>query len=367
LTAVFPAAQIDISALQHNLECVRAAAPDSKVMAVLKANAYGHELALVVSALAAADALAVARVSEGVEIRARGCQRRIVVLEGVNNSEELALAERYRAELVIHRQDQIDLLQERERSASFVIWLKLDTGMNRLGFPQAEAAVALNRLREMPQVVQPVNLMTHLASADLRSHKMSEQQIHSFDTVCAKETGELSIANSAGLLAWPASRRDWVRPGIMLYGISPFADQTGADLGLKAAMHFRTRLIAVRLVRAGECVGYGATWTAKRDTWIGTAAAGYGDGYPGNLPSGTPVGVNGQRRPLAGRVSMDMIAIDLGPDPVGRVGDTVTLWGPGIPVEEIAGLAGRLSYEVVCGVSRRVPRLAEKEKQTTRS
>ncbi|NNF66571.1 MAG: alanine racemase [Gammaproteobacteria bacterium] len=356
MTTRFPAADLDLNALRHNLEIVRARAPRSRIMAVTKANAYGHDLSLVAGALGSADAMAVARVTEGAEIRSRGFQRRIVVLEGVNNSREMALASRYRLELVVHHADQLALLQGQPQKNAFCIWLKINTGMNRLGLSGDDAISALKQLRKSPQVQQPVNIMTHLPKADLRADTLTRKQIDRFAEFTADADGDLTIANSAGLLAWPECQLDWVRPGIMLYGISPFAGQNGSELGLKPVMHFHTRIIAKNRIKAGDSVGYGAEWTAPTATSIAIAAAGYGDGYPARVPVDTVVAVNGRQCPVVGRVSMDMLAIDLGPDAGEAVGDPVTLWGPGLPVEELARRTGRLSYELVCGVSQRVPR-----------
>ncbi|MBT8136932.1 MAG: alanine racemase [Gammaproteobacteria bacterium] len=335
------------------MQAARAAAPAARVMAVVKANAYGHGLELVTAALHDADGFAVARLDEAVAIRQSGTRRRVLVLEGPESPEELADARRYSLDLVIHNPQQLGWVEP--AADGLAIWLKLDSGMHRLGFMPEQFAAAVTQLRSYAPA--SVTLMTHLASADLRDDPMTEKQLAEFAALLSPGD-QSSVANSAGVLAWPDARAGWVRPGIMLYGISPFAGQTGIEFGLQPAMHFCTKLLAIRPVRAGETVGYCGTWTASRDTIIGTAAVGYGDGYPGNLPGGTPVLVNGRRCELAGRVSMDLITIDLGPGAGDEPGADVTLWGNGLAVEEIADRAGRLAYEVVCGVSQRVPRIS---------
>lgn len=321
-------------------------------MAVVKANAYGHGLDLVTAALRDADGFAVARLDEAIAVRQLGTRRRVLVLEGPAAPAETAVARQYSLDLAVHCEEQLEWLAP--AVAGLNIWLKLDSGMHRLGFMPEEVPAALRRLQSLEPA--SITLMTHLASADLPDDPMTEKQLAVF-TACAGEIDEISVANSAGLLAWPGARGGWVRPGIMLYGISPFAERNGCDLGLQPAMHFRSRLLATRRVAAGETVGYCGTWTAQHDTCIGTAAVGYGDGYPGNLPGGTPVLVDGRRCELAGRVSMDLITIDLGPGAAESAGAEVTLWGAALPVEEIARRAGRLAYELVCGVSQRVPRI----------
>ncbi len=348
-------ATIATSALRHNLAAVRRKAPGARVMAVVKANAYGHGLAAVAGALSDADAFAVARVEEGLVLRAAGIGKPIVLLEGVFDREQIEAAAAAAFELVVHSPTQIELLRALSGAAPFTVWLKLDTGMNRLGLKESDFAAALAQLRALPQVRQPVRLFTHLASADDAGSDTTARQLARFDAATRHEPGERSIANSAGLLNFPAARADWVRPGLLLYGVSPLADRLGAELGLEPVMTLRSRIIAVKDLAVGEQVGYGGTWTAARPTRLAVAAIGYGDGYPRSLGSGAPVLVNGVRAALAGRVSMDMIGIDVS-DLAGavRVGDPVVLWGPELPVEEIARLAGTIPYELLCGISQRV-------------
>ncbi len=347
-------ATIDTSALRHNLNAVRGRAPGARVMAVIKANAYGHGLVAVARALDGADAFAVARVDEGLVLRRAGIVKPIVLLEGVFDAAQLAAAAAADFELVVHAREQIDLLRAGGAHA-FKIWLKMDTGMNRLGMKAAEFAAAHAALGALPGVRRPVNAFTHLASADEPGSGSTALQLARFAAGTGFVTGERSIANSAGLLNFPAALGDWVRPGLMLYGASPMAGATGADHGLRPVMTLRSRIIAVKHLDPGDQVGYGGAWTAARPTRLAIAAVGYGDGYPRGIRAGAPVLVNGRRAPLAGRVSMDMIGIDVTDvDPPVKAGDPVVLWGAGLAVEEVAANAGMIPYELLCGISQRV-------------
>jgi alanine racemase len=234
------------------------------------------------------------------------------------------------------------------------VWLKLDTGMNRLGLRPNQFLPALDALKRLDNVQQPLRLFTHMANADTPEHPGTLQQLQIFETVCQGLPGERSLANSASLFAFPQTQCDWVRPGLALFGVSPFADQTGADLGLKPVMTLSSRIIATKTLEPGEQVGYGSLWTARRRTQLAIAAVGYGDGYPRNVLSNTQVLVAGMKAPLAGRVSMDMIGIDATDLPQAQVGAPVTLWGEGLPVERIASCAGTIPYELLCGISQRV-------------
>ena len=347
-------AVINLTALRHNLRRVRALAPRSRIIAMVKANAYGHGLAVAARALSEADAFGVASLDEALAIRRAGLAHPIVLLEGVFVAAELEDAARNACELVVHDQHQLTLLETSRLDKALGVWLKLDTGMHRLGFSPSEVPDAWRRLNVARAVRGPVRLMTHLARADEPGNAHTRKQLAIFAEVTASLQAEHSIANSAALLAWPESQADWVRPGILLYGVSPFANRNGADEGLIPAMTMRTTLIAVKDVPRGDMVGYGGNWVAPVDTRIGIAAIGYGDGYPRHAPNGTPVLVNGVRVPLVGRVAMDMIAVDLGKTSRAAVGDPVVLWGAELPVEEIARAAGTIPYELLCGVTQRV-------------
>ena len=347
-------ATVSSAALRHNLRRARELAPGARVMAVIKANGYGHGLVGTARALRDADAFAVARMEEAVALREAALDNPVVLLEGVLDAQQLPLASALGLELVVHSPEQLEMLESTMLSRPVQAWLKLDTGMNRLGVAPEMVREALRRLERSDNVLPGVRLMTHLACADERDEAVTAQQLARFDAALGDLPGERSIANSAGLLWRPDAHAEWVRPGIMLYGVSPFADSTGEDLGLRPAMELLSTVIAMRTVRRGERVGYGGVWTAREDAHVAIAAIGYGDGYSRHLGSGAPVLVRGQRAPLAGRISMDMIAVDVTRVPGVRVGDEVTLWGAGLPVEELAQLAGTIPYELLCGVTQRV-------------
>jgi alanine racemase len=354
-------AVLNVAAARHNLQKVREYAPNARIMAVIKANAYGHGVLRLAETLNDADGFAVARVDEGVRLRRAGVLKRIAVLEGFTCAEELDELVVHELDAVVHSFAQLAIFESRTEQEKIAVWLKLDTGMNRLGFKPAELQTAYARLMQYSIVKQPINIMTHLANADDKHDAMTLKQLALFNDTLATlplDRGrERSIANSAGILAWSQAISDWVRPGIMLYGISPFAESTGEELGLKPIMSLHSRLIAVKPIAKGDTVGYGGSWLCEQDTTLGVVAIGYADGYPRYARVGTPVLVNGQRVPLIGRVSMDMITVDLGLKPNAKAGDAVTLWGEGLPVEEIALCANTIPYTLVCGVTQRVKQL----------
>lgn len=346
-------ARIDLSALRHNLNRIRKLVPDSRVMAVVKADAYGHRLDLCISALSDADMLAVATLDEARAIRMLGNGMPVLLLEGFTDRGDLAEIRSLGLEIVVHHESQLAALEAHDEKVASRLWLKLDSGMHRLGFPLDTAELLHRRLRTLPGVEEVV-LMTHLACADQADHPLNLRQIERFDRLAVGIDAQCSLANSAAILNLPAVHRDWVRAGILLYGISPLATGHAGDFGLKPVMTLKTRLIAVNRVPGGETIGYGARFTADRDMIVGTAAIGYGDGYPRSAPDGAPVLVNGQRTRLIGCVSMDMITMDLSDQPDAKVGDPVILWGEGLAVEEVARIAGTIPYELVCRVTRRV-------------
>ena len=345
---------IHLDALRHNLAQVRRLAPHSKVMAVVKADGYGHGLERVAQALESADAFGVAALSDAERLRAMGLAQRIVLLSGIDEPADLAALRRLRVDTVIHHDSQLAMLEADTGTEPIRVWLKFDTGMHRLGFAPSRAREVHARLRALPQIADELNLMTHFASSDDFGGAQTRSQLAGFGTATAELGGAVSLSNSAAVLGWPEAHRDWVRAGGALYGLSVVAGKTGADFGLKPAMTLSTRLIAINRVAKGERIGYSATWECPEDMDVGVAAIGYGDGYPRSVPSGTPVLVNGQRLPLIGRVSMDLMTIDLRHAPDARVGDEVTLWGPDLPAEVIAEAAGTISYELTCSITRRV-------------
>ena len=345
---------LDLGAAGRNLRRIRSVAPQTKIMAVIKANGYGHGLLRIAKALAEADALAVARTDEGMALRRADIGQRIAVLQGYSNLDELQSHAAAGLEPVIHSAWQVDILASANLPQPLRIWLKLDTGMHRLGLLPEEFPGCLHRLEACPSVAKPIPIMTHLANADELDDPFTEEQLSVYKEVTGCSVLENSVANSAGLLAWEQTRMEWVRPGITLYGVSPFSGRTGPEEGLEPVMTLKTRLISIKPVDTGSRVGYGGDWVCPHPTRLGVAAIGYGDGYPRHAPSGTPVLVRGQRAPLVGRVSMDMITIDLTDCPEATVGDEVTLWGVGLPVEDIARHAGTIAYELLCGVTQRV-------------
>ncbi|MBK8814067.1 MAG: alanine racemase [Methylococcaceae bacterium] len=347
-------AEIDLAAVRHNLNIVRNHAPQANIMAVIKANAYGHGMVRIAKALENADAFAVARIDEAVRLRQAGIRQRIAVLQGFSTDEELQYLIDFNLEAVIHSNHQIEMLENRQDRTALTVWLKIDTGMNRLGFKPKETDKVIQQLKDISVVKQPFNLMTHLASADDQGSDFTTQQIDLFNQALIGVEGERSIGNSAGLMAWKSAINDWVRPGIMLYGISPFPDSTGSSFDLKPVMSFHSRLITVKSLEKGESVGYGNSWVCTKPILLGVVAIGYGDGYPRHAKPGTPVLINGQRVPLIGRVSMDMLTVDLSSLPQAKPGDKATLWGDGLPVEEIASFADTIPYTLVCGVTQRV-------------
>ena len=347
-------ARIDVSALQHNLHQARAAAPRSKIMAVVKANGYGHGLVAVAEALADADGYAVARLEEALELRQAGIRKPVILLEGFMDREELEAADCQHLELALHTLRQLEELEAACLEHPLRVWVKLDTGMHRLGFAPQRLDEVARRLQALSFVQQPLGYLSHLACADERTNPASERQRQLFEATLGGRPGARSLANSAGLLGWPATHYDWVRPGIMLYGVSPFTDTLGPELGLQPVMTLETRLIGISELRKGDAVGYGGSWICPEDMRVGVAAIGYGDGYPRHAASGTPVLVGGRRAPLIGRVSMDMITLDLRGHDAVREGDRVVLWGDGLPVEEVAAAADTIGYELLTGITGRV-------------
>ena len=345
---------INLSALQHNLQRIRELAPASKIMAVIKADAYGHGLTRIARNLSNVDAFGVACLEEARELRASGINHQILLLEGPYDVSELAEIAQSNLDIVIHDINQVEMLESFQSGYAFPVWLKIDTGMHRLGFLPEQVNSVWQRLNQCNQVDKNIRFMTHLALANDRSSLMTAKQIESFEEICKDLNGEKTIANSAGILAFPHSHSDWVRPGLMLYGVSPFSDNEGIDEQLQAVMTLESKLISVKHLKKGESVGYSASWCCPEDMLVGVVAAGYGDGYPRHAPSGTPVLVNGKRVTLIGHASMDMLTIDLRDQPAAKTGDRVILWGDGLPVEEIARCAETIPYELLSAVHKRL-------------
>ena len=360
-----PRALIDHSALRNNLQRVREAAPGSRVWAVIKANAYGHGLLPVAETLSGADGMAVARVEEAVRLREAGLEMPLLVLEGPMSGEAFRAAAKHRLEVVLHQEDQLRLLDSGGLAPALRVWIKVDSGMHRLGFHPAELPAVKERVERSAACRGPVRWLTHLANADDLVDPKTDLQT-TLTRASVPSTGELSIANSGGVLGWPRTHADWVRPGIMLYGVSPFTGEVGEQRNLRPVMTLEARLISTRKLRRGDPVGYGGAFICPETMSVGAVGIGYGDGYPRHAPTGTPVLLNGRRVPLLGRVSMDILTIDLRTQADARIGDPVVLWGDGLPVEEIAAAAGTIGYELLCGINERVRVLHRNRKQEPR-
>ncbi|MBI3068720.1 MAG: alanine racemase [Betaproteobacteria bacterium] len=343
---------IDLAALRHNLGAVRRLAPRSPVFAVIKANAYGHGLMRAASALSAAEGFALLELDAAIGLREAGYTQRIALLEGFFGPRDLPMLVDYDLAAVVHSMDQVAMLRRLPQGARLDVLLKLNTGINRLGLSAAEFAAALDALRGDPRIAQ-LTLMTHFANAD--DELGVAWQMERLDRLAGEDTLPRSLANSAAILRYPETHAGWVRPGIMLYGCSPFPGQNAPALGLQPVMTLRSEIIAIRELEPGDAVGYGGVFRAARAMKIGVVACGYADGYPRHAPNGTPIVVEGVRTGTAGRVSMDMLCVDLTPVPHARVGSPVTLWGEGMPVEEVAQAAGTVGYELLCALAPRVP------------
>ena len=347
---------IDLQAIRHNLAVVKQLAPNTKVMAVVKADAYGHGIVQVASAVPGADAIAVACMDEAIKLRQAGISKPIILLEGFFSEVELQKAIELDLQTVIHQKSQLQALQSVATNAAnnkIITWLKLDSGMNRLGFTDSEFSDAYQVLSRLA-CVQQVNLMSHLACADDITNPFNQQQIQSFNQLTRDLMGDRSLANSAGVVAWPESHMQWIRPGIILYGCSPMLGFNGLAHGLKPAMTLQSQLFAIRHLKPGDKVGYGATWSAPKATRIGVIAIGYGDGYPRHAKEGTPVLIKGKKYPLVGKVSMDMLTVDLGLEDDFELGNEAILWGKNLPVETVAEFADTIPYTLLCGVTSRV-------------
>ncbi|OGT61038.1 MAG: alanine racemase [Gammaproteobacteria bacterium RIFCSPHIGHO2_12_FULL_45_12] len=347
---------IDLGALKHNLGRVRALAPNAAIMAMVKANAYGHGILPVAQALTEADALGVACLEEAGVLREAGVRQPIVLMEGLFHPDELPDAVRYQVALVLHHMPQIEMLEAASGIPPFQVWLKLNTGMCRLGIEPSEVLAVYQRLQAANTVKKPIGLMTHFALADNCDSQTTSEQQRLFLEITQGLTGPRSLANSAAILAWPETHADWVRPGLMLYGASPFPNQAGIQHDLRPVMTLSSQLIAVNRVPQGAKVGYGGTWLAPETMSVGVVGAGYGDGYPQFAPNGAPVLVNGEVCPLVGRVSMDMLTVDLRAQPNAKPGDPVLLWGEDLPVERVAEATHTSAYELLARMTVRPAR-----------
>ena len=352
--------RIDTAALAANLAVVRSSAPHSRVWAVVKANAYGHGLLRAAEALRSADGFALLDLNEAARLREAGFAHPVLLLEGIFDAHDIETVDALHLTPVVHCREQIDLLEAASASnhlrRPLDVYLKVNSGMHRLGFSGEVVAKAYTRLKGL-RGVKSITLMTHFADADGATGVAA--QMHNFDTAAGALAGHRSLANSAAILRFPATHADWVRPGIMLYGASPFQDQSAHALGFTPAMTLESELIAVQHLKRGDGIGYGYIFRAPSDMRIGVVACGYADGYPRHAPgtseAGTPILVAGVRTRTVGRVAMDMLYVDLTPVPQAGIGSRVTLWGEGLSADEVAAAAGTVSYELMCALAARVP------------
>lgn len=345
---------IDKQALKHNLQRVRELAPNSKIMAIIKADAYGHGLVRVANTLSHADAFGVACLEEAEQLRSASIATPIVLLEGPHKAVDLTSIVQLQLEIVIHNEFQLEILEQATLEKPLQVWVKIDTGMHRLGFPLDNIRNILKRVADCKSIKPSFRLMTHLATANELNNPLTQEQLENFKQACDGLEAEKTIANSAAVIGFPETHADWNRPGLMLYGVSPMVNKHAQELRLKPVMTLESELISIQKLKKGEPVGYGATWRCPEDMPVGVVAAGYGDGFPRHAKSGTPVLVNDVRCSLIGRASMDMLTIDLRNQPQAKIGDRVVLWGESLPVEEIAQYADTIPYELLCGVHKRL-------------
>ncbi len=345
---------IHLDALRHNVLQIKKLAPHSAMLAMVKSNAYGHGLERIGLALPDADALGVACIEEGMRLRQAGVKNPIVLMEGLFTGDELSQAALMNFDLVVHHLAQVDMLEKNPSIKPLQIWLKIDTGMHRLGFDPNQVDAVYQRLMQCTNVKKPIIIMTHFADADLPDRGATKKQIERFQQCTKHIPGPRSLCNSAGIMRWPEVHCDWVRPGIILYGASPMREECALDHGFKPVMTLSTEIIALHQVAKDEKVGYGGTWVCPETMLVGVIAIGYGDGYPQFAKAGTPVLVNGKICPLVGRVSMDMATVDLRTQPNTKVGDPVVLWGEGLPIEKVAEHNDTSAYELLTRITQRV-------------
>ena len=355
---MYPVAEIDLAALKHNFRRVKDTAPNSKVMSVIKANAYGHGDIEVANALPGSDAFAVARLSEAIRLRNAGIDKPIVLLEGIHSPDECQQASEYGLSVVFHNEQQIAYLSALTLTKPLQFcWLMIETGMHRLGFAPDKVADAITTLTNSNNIAGDIGLMSHFANADTLNDDRNGKQLAVMTKVMSEHRGPISMANSAAIMSLPTSHQHWVRPGLMLYGVSPLNKKTAQSLNLKPVMQLKAQLIAIEQLQRGEQVGYGGTWQADKLTRIGTVNIGYGDGYSRLLSNAGQVSIQNQIVPVLGRVSMDMICVDLSGIDKAEIGGEVMLWGDeSNPVEQVAKQAKTIAYELLCQLNQRVIR-----------
>lgn len=347
-------ATIDLSALQHNLTVAQSHAPQSKVWAVVKANAYGHGLERGMRGFDAAHGLGLIEFDGAIKLRQMGWRKPILLLEGCFSPDDVNVAAEHQLEIVVHCTEQIEMLEKTKLASTLDVHLKLNSGMNRLGFKPDVYRAAYARLRALPSV-RNISFMTHFANSEIAGNSLMPlaEQVRRFNVATEGLKGERSLSNSAADLLHPEVAADWVRPGIMLYGGTP-GNKTALEFGLRPAMTLTSEIIGIQDIAVGDAVGYGSRFTADKPMKIGVVACGYADGYPRLAPTGTPIIVDGVRTRIVGNVSMDMITVDLSAIPGAHVGSKVTIWGEGLPIDEVAQSAGTVGYELMCALAPRV-------------
>lgn len=345
---------IDKQALKHNFQRVRELTPNSKILAIIKADAYGHGLVRVAKTLSDADGFGVACLEEAEQLRSAAVENKIVLLEGPHKAIDLSRIVELDLDIVIHHESQLEILEQTNLKQPVQAWIKIDTGMHRLGFPVDKVEAILKRISNCSNIKPEAKLMTHFATANEPEHPLTQQQLKTFNDHCGAINLEKTIANSAAIINFPETHADWVRPGLMLYGVSPMKQSDANQHKLKPVMTLEAEIISIQRLSKGDTVGYGATWRCPEDMPVGVIAAGYGDGFPRHAKSGTPILVNDVRCSLIGRASMDMLTVDLRNQADAKVGDRVVLWGAALPIEEIAQHADTISYELLCGVHKRL-------------
>lgn len=344
---------INLSAIKHNLTRVKQFAPHTKVLAMLKAAGYGHDAVTMAKTLTQADAFGVARIGEAIELVDAGISTPIVLMEGCFDQQEYLLASEHSLQVVIHSVTQLKQFLDLELPKPIKVWLKVETGMHRLGIEIEHVNDAIAKIQNSNNQVGKLVVLSHLANADAPQDAKNNQQLELLKQQCAEHDVQLSMANSAAIVSNKQCHLDWVRPGIMLFGATPVMDKSVTDLELIPAMTFSSRIIAIKSIKAGDSVGYGSSWQAKVDTQIAVVAIGYGDGYPRQIDDQAQVYINDQYFPIVGKVSMDMITVNVG-DMECEIGDSVELWGANVPVEDIAASANTISYQLYCGITNRV-------------
>ncbi|NOY67407.1 MAG: alanine racemase [Gammaproteobacteria bacterium] len=346
-------AKINLNSLKHNLQRVRQLSADTRVMSVIKANAYGHGMLQVADALQDSDAFAVANIEEACRLRSHMPDKKIIILQGILSQEELSLVFKLGLDIVIHNELQLQLIEQSLLSGRLSVWLKIDTGMHRLGFRPDKVNDAVERL-QLSVVGIDIQMMSHFANADDPSDSLNEKQCQTFFQATGSYAMQKSIANSAAICSDMDCSLDWVRPGIMLYGVNPFLKGLATDLDLQPVMTLSATVISLQQFSKGEAIGYGGSWTCPEDMPVAIISIGYGDGYPRHAESGTPILVNGVICPLVGRVSMDMICVDVRNASSVMVGNEVVLWGNDLPIEKVANASKTIAYELLCKLTQRV-------------